>query len=98
MSKFEGNGSNQFSAQTAIRKARVVAENIINIENKNPLLDYDYQPLGYFISLGPGDGVGWLLNKNIVTSGLAAYAIKETIEKQFELFLEGFNTYFELGI
>lgn len=92
-SHYDGKGSNNPSAQTAVRKARVVAESIINLENGKNKIKYNYQPLGYFVSLGPGDGIGWMLNKNAVTTGLTAYAIKEMIEKQFDVFLEGLDTY-----
>ncbi|MCB1202570.1 MAG: hypothetical protein KDK41_18160, partial [Leptospiraceae bacterium] len=54
---------------------------------------YNFKELGFFISLGPFDGLGYMLIKEIMLSGLPAFAVKESIELQFDLFVQGFDTY-----
>lgn len=90
---YEGSGLNTLSAQAAVHKGKAIAENIRRHALGLPLAQYDYQELGYFVSLGPGDGIGWMLFKSNVITGIPAFAIKEAIEAQFSLFLGGFDTY-----
>ena len=91
--EFEGPGLNTLSAQAAVRKGKIVAENLQRHAGGWSLRGYDYQELGYFISLGTWDGIGWMLSKNNVLAGLPAFAIKETVEAQFNWLLDGYDTY-----
>ena len=55
---------------------------------------YLHQDLGYVISLGPKDAVGWLAVENNVVGGTPALLLKETVESQYDLLLAtGINTY-----
>lgn len=86
-------GLNSFDAQAAVRKGYVVARNIHHSLVGKPLESYDYQQMGFFVSLGPWDGVGWMLIPLNIWQGLPALAIKEAIEAQFPLMLGGLDTY-----
>ena len=61
------------------------------------LKPYNYKELGYFLSLGRGDGVGWMLHPENVIDGPPALVIKEAIEVQHDLYLKGFDTYLPFG-
>ena len=52
-----------------------------------------HHDIGYLLSLGPNDGVGWIGNKNNIVSGLPAFIAKEAIEAQYDLLLSGEDTY-----
>ena len=92
-SKFNKPGSNSLSAQTALRKGRLVAHNVLRHSSRLKLLEpYIHRDLGYVISLGPADAVGWLgLPQNIV-AGQPATLIKEVVEAQYDLLLAGLDT------
>ncbi|PLX86104.1 MAG: pyridine nucleotide-disulfide oxidoreductase [Desulfuromonas sp.] len=92
-SVFQGRGLNAQTAQAALRKGRQVAENIARMTDGRPLREYAYRELGYFVSLGSCDGVGWLGLKANVLRGLPAYAVKEALELQYEAWLAGLDTY-----
>lgn len=83
--RYEGSGANTPSAQTATRKGQLVAKNIARSHLNLPLLSYRYQEQGYFISMGPGDGAGWLGQPENVVTGLPAFFIKETVETLYDL-------------
>jgi NADH dehydrogenase len=89
-----GLGSNQQSAQVAVRKGKLVARNLLRHFGPIPLLEpYWYREPGYFVSLGARDGVGCLGTTWNVVTGLPAFAIKEAVEAQFDLLLRGIDTY-----
>lgn len=85
---FRGDGMNSLSAQVAVQKARSVARNIRLSHSGRALQAYDYQERGYFVSLGPGDGIGWLLHPANILTGLAAFTVKQAIEAQFRWVLQ----------
>ncbi|MDO3378973.1 NAD(P)/FAD-dependent oxidoreductase [Geoalkalibacter halelectricus] len=86
-------GLNAQTAQAAMRKGALVADNILRATEGRRLAPYLHRELGYFISLGDRDGIGWLgLRANVLT-GLGAFAVKEALEAQYDLFLRGINTY-----
>ncbi len=91
--RFAGAGANTLSAQVAIRKGRTVAANILAHHHAGPLRPYGYAEQGYFVSLGPGDCVGWLETPDNILTGLAAATVKAAIEKQYGLLLAGIDTY-----
>ncbi len=90
---FEGGGSNALTAQTAVRKGRLIADNVAQTLRRRNLARYAYQELGYFVSLGMFDGVGWIFTPMNVLTGLPAFFVKEMIETQFALLLRGWDTY-----
>ena len=92
-SNYSGTGLNRMSAQAAVRKGKHCAKNIIALIENKKLIKYSYGELGYFVSLGSADGIGWMFWEQNVLSGFPALAIKEAIEIQFRLLLKGINTY-----
>lgn len=94
-SRFLGGGLNSLSAQAAVRKGRVVAHNIKTSLYWGEKYPYTYKALGYFVNLGFKDAVGWAFSENVLLHRLPAIAMKEAIDRQFELVLKGYNTYFD---
>ncbi len=93
-SHYNSIGSNSLSAQSAVRKGKLVARNILRHSSILHLLEpYLHQELGYVVSLGHADAVGWLASQGNVISGMPALAIKELVESQFDLLLMGIDTY-----
>ena len=92
-SRFDGAGLNSLSAQAAVRKGKLVAENVRRALEGRPLERYTYREVGYFLSLGYWDGLGWVGWPGNVLTGLPAFAVKEVVEAQFDLFVGGWDTY-----
>jgi len=92
-SHFAGLGLNTKSAQAAVRKGQQVARTIMADLVGRKLMPYNYAELGYFVSLGPQNAVGYLLSQKTAFSGRAALLMKEAIEKQYDLYLAGFQVY-----
>lgn len=91
--EFAGRGLNSLTAQAAVRKGRLVADNLAALATGTPPSPYNYQERGFFLALGPFDGLGWLGWRSNLVSGLAAMAIKELLEAQYDLLLDGLDTY-----
>lgn len=93
-SHFKSPGSNSQSAQSAVRKGRLVAQNILRQESffgiKSPYLHRD---LGYVISMGPQDAVGWVGRQKNIIAGSPALAVKNVVESQYDLLLAGTHTF-----
>ena len=93
-SKYQSYGSNTMSAQSSVRKGKLAARNILRSSGKLKLLEpYLHHDLGYVVNLGPSDAVGWLALENNVVSGTPAMVIKEIVECQYDLLLNGIDTY-----
>lgn len=93
-SSYESIGTNAHTAQSAVRKGKLVARNILRHAGFPGLLEpYIHQDLGYVIHLGPHDAVGWLGMQNNIMTGMPALAIKEIVEAQYDLLLSGIDTY-----
>lgn len=93
-SSYESIGTNAHTAQSAVRKGKLVARNILRHAGFPGLLEpYIHQDLGYVIHLGPHDAVGWLGTQNNIMTGMPALAIKEIVEAQYDLLLSGIDTY-----
>ena len=92
-SRLDGPGLNAMTAQAAVRKGKHVAMNIARDARGSALLGYTFRELGYVVSLGSLDAVGWMLTRGNVVKGLGAFAIKELIERQYDLFVSGVDTY-----
>jgi len=93
-SQYDELGSNLMTSQSALRKGKAAAKNILREAGRLRFcLPYMHQDIGYLLSLGPGDGVGWIGSKNAIVSGLPAFIIKEAIEAQYDLLLTGTDSY-----
>lgn len=93
-SNYRSFGSNAMTAQSAVRKGKLVARNILRHSGLLKLLEpYMHHDIGYVVSLGPTDAVGWLALENNVVTGIAANVIKEIVEAQYDLLLTGIDTY-----
>ena len=94
-SNYDSYGSNTMSAQSSVRKGRLAACNILRDSSILKVFEpYLHQDLGYVISLGPKDAVGWLAIENNVVGGTPALLLKELVESQYDLLLaKGIDTY-----
>lgn len=81
------------TAQTAVRKGRHVADTIARLARGRPARDWEASQLGFFLSLGPRDAVGWAFHKAALVRGLPALAAREAIERRWELLLGGVDTF-----
>ncbi len=87
-------GSNSMTAQSALRKGRAAAKNILLQAGLTRFcLPYMHRDIGYVLSLGPSDAVGWVGNTGNIVKGVPAYLIKETTEMQYDLLLSGVDSY-----
>ncbi len=91
--QFDGRGLNALTAQAAVRKGRQVAQNVSRVARGDSPLSYYFQELGYVVSLGAADAAGWILFRDNVLTGVPAFAIKQAIEAQYDLFVAGIDTY-----
>ena len=93
-SHYQSFGSNAMTAQSAVRKGKLAARNILRHSGVLKILEpYIHHDIGYVVSLGPTDAVGWLALENNVVTGIAASIIKEIVEAQYDLLLTGIDTY-----
>lgn len=93
-SYYQSLGSNALTAQSAVRKGKLAARNILRHSGFFGLLEpYLHHELGYVVSLGPADAVGWLVSEGNLVTGLPAQTIKEIVEAQYDLLLAGIDTY-----
>ena len=93
-SRYRSLGSNTPTAQSAVRKGKVCARNILRHSGKLKIMEpYIHQDLGYVISLGPRDAIGWVGLQANVVAGAPAVVVKELVEAQHELLLAGIDTY-----
>jgi NADH dehydrogenase len=93
-SRYRSFGSNAPTAQSAVRKGKVCARNILRHSGRLKFMEpYIHQDLGYVISLGPRDAIGWIGLQANVVGGAPALVVKELVEAQHELLLAGIDTY-----
>ncbi|SDW47709.1 NADH dehydrogenase [Nitrosomonas eutropha] len=93
-SVYQSMGSNTMTAQSAVRKGKLAARNMLRHSGMLKVLEpYLHRDLGYVVSLGPNDAVGWLAVENNVVTGIPAQVIKEIVEVQYDLLLSGVDTY-----
>ena len=83
------------SVQTRVmRKGRLVARNILRASGPlNVPEPYLHRDLGYVISMGPRDAVGWIALQRNVVAGFAADVVKDLVEAQYDLLLDSIDTY-----
>ncbi len=92
-SRFSSRGLNAPTAQAAVRKGKQIATNIKRMHVGRLPYIYSYAELGYFVSMGPMDGIGWLVFKRNILTGLSAFAIQKALEVQYDLFVDGVDMY-----
>jgi len=93
-SYYQSLGSNTLTAQSAVRKGKLVARNVLRHAGFPGLLEpYLHHELGYVVSLGASDAVGWLMAEGNLITGMPALTIKEIVEAQYDLLLAGIDTY-----
>ncbi|MCP5274192.1 MAG: FAD-dependent oxidoreductase [Burkholderiales bacterium] len=91
---FRSLGSNVQSAQSAVRKGKLIARNILRHSGFLKVLEpYLHHDIGYVVNLGPSDAVGWLVSEGNIVTGIPALAVKELVEAQYDLLLKGIDTY-----
>jgi NADH:ubiquinone reductase (H+-translocating) len=81
------------TAQTAVRKGRHVAETVARVAEGRDPEDWDARQLGFFLSLGPHDAVGWLFARAALVNGLPAVAAREAVEARWDLLLRGIDSF-----
>ena len=91
--KYEGPGLNHQTGQAAVRKGKIVARNIIALCRGRQPQAYRYQEKGYILSLGALDAIGWIGLRCNLVKGFPASLIKDAMEVQYDLLLDGIDTY-----
>jgi NADH dehydrogenase len=92
--QYWGPGSNTPTAQAAVRKGKLAARNILRATGRLRVLEpYLHRDMGYVISLGPDDAVGWLALERNIVAGYPALVVKELVEAQYDLLMAGIDTY-----
>jgi NADH:ubiquinone reductase (H+-translocating) len=81
------------TAQTAIRKGRHVAGTIARLADGREPEEWDARQLGFFLSLGPRDAVGWIFARAALVTGLPAIAAREAIETRWDMLLRGLDSF-----
>ena len=94
-SKFDSSGLNYLTAQAAVRKGKLVARNIVRLSGGKKPQTYRYQEKGYLVSLGAIDAIGWIGLRCNLARGFPASVIKDGMETQYDLFLNGVDTYLD---
>jgi len=91
--RYAARGLDAMTAQAAVRKGKHVAANIARAHRGRTPVPYVFQELGYVVSLGSLDAVGWVLVRENLLRGVAATAMRRLVEAQYDLFVEGLDTY-----
>lgn len=81
------------TAQTAVRKGRHVAETVARVAVDREPAHWDARQLGFFLSLGPHDAVGWVFARAALVNGLPAVAAREAVEARWDLLLRGIDSF-----
>jgi NADH dehydrogenase len=91
--RYAARGLDAMTAQAAVRKGKHVAANITRAHRGRVPVPYVYQELGYVVSLGSLDAAGWVLTRENVVRGVVATAMRRLVEAQYDLFVDGLDTY-----
>jgi NADH dehydrogenase len=94
-SRFDSSGLNSLTAQAAVRKGKLVARNIDRLSDGKKPQAYRYHEKGYLVSLGAIDAIGWIGLRCNLLRGFPASVIKDGMETQYDLFLNGVDTYLD---
>ena len=92
-SNYAGPGYDGRSAQAAIRQGLHVADALVRVSRGRRLPTYRSQQLGYFLSLGALDAIGWAGTRDAVVAGVPAYGVREAIEARYDLFVAGLDAF-----
>jgi len=95
-STFDSSGLNSLTAQAAVRKGKLLARNIVRLSGGEKPQAYRYQEKGHLVSLGALDAIGWIALRCNLVKGFPASVIKDGLETQYDLFLNGVDTYLDL--
>lgn len=90
---YAGPGYDGLTAQAAIRQGLHVAASLARAARGRRLPRYTSPQLGYFLSLGVLDAIGWAGTKDAVVAGLPACAVREAIEARYDLFVAGLDAF-----
>jgi NADH dehydrogenase len=91
--RYDGPGFDGRSAQAAIRQGLHVADALVRVARGRRLPVYRAQQLGYFLSLGALDAVGWAGTPDAIVTGLPACGVREAIEARYDLFVAGLDAF-----
>ena len=91
--RYAARGLDAMTAQAAVRKGKHVAANVARAHRGRTPIAYVFQELGYVVSLGSLDAVGWVLVRENVLHGVAATAMRRIVEAQYDLYVDGLDTY-----
>jgi NADH dehydrogenase len=91
--RYDASGSNAATAQTAVRQGKHVAINVSRVRRRRDPLPWVFTELGYVVSLGVVDAVGWVLVPANILTGMSAVGVKTLVDAQYDLYLEGVDTY-----
>ena len=87
-------GSNTLTAQSAVRKGILAARNIMRQAGFLGLMwPYMHRDLGYVVSMGPSDAIGWVGSPKNIIAGSPALSVKAVVESQYDLLLAGTDTF-----
>ncbi len=86
-------GSSAATAQIAVRQGKHVAINVSRLRRGRDPMPWVFTEIGYVVSLGVLDAVGWVFSRANVLTGAAAMGIKSLVDAQYDLYLEGIDTY-----
>ncbi|MFU8821573.1 MAG: FAD-dependent oxidoreductase [Gammaproteobacteria bacterium] len=81
------------TAQTAVRKGRHVADTIVQVAEGRAPEAWDAPQLGFFLSLGPHDAIGWIFARAALIHGFPAVAAREAVEARWDLLLRGLDSF-----
>jgi NADH dehydrogenase len=91
--QLDADGSNSATAQVAVRQGKHLAVNISRLQRRRDPLPWVFRELGYVVSLGAVDAVGWVFTPDKLVTGMGAVGIKTLVDAQYDLYLEGIDTY-----
>ena len=91
--RYDAPGADTPSAQVALRQGKHAAINLARVYRRRQPIAYVFGELGYIVSLGMVDAAGWVLSRSQVVTGMPAVVMKTMVDAQYDLFLEGIDTY-----
>jgi NADH dehydrogenase len=90
---YAGPGYDGRSAQAAIRQGLHVADALVRVSRGRRLPVYRSPQLGFFLSMGALDAIGWAGTRDAVVTGMPAFGLREAIETRYDLFVAGVDAF-----
>jgi len=87
--RFPEGSYDAMTAQAAVAKGRLVADNILRLADGRTLRPYRARERGYLVSLGYFDAVGWFGTPRRIATGVSAALLKDALELRYDLSLPG---------